>query len=155
MFCKSNVFKVENKAAGKSFLKTYQATRLQNTIAGGFFVNLGKFLEHLLLRPSRLLHIYSKLTFNNKKRIIPFSLWMILYLPMVIRIRVVTRILPDVATTFTVAKPRRGKRAEVFGDTIGMLRWDWETKLSVFCIVTLIVNLKCLKISQIKIEKIP
>ena len=137
MFCKSNVFKVENKAAGKSFLKTYQATRLQNTIAGGFFVNLGKFLEHLLLRPSRLLHIYSKLTFNNKKRIIPFSLWMILYLPMVIRIRVVTRILPDVATTFTVAKPRHGKRAEVFGDTIEMLRWDWETKRSVFCIVTL------------------
>ena len=137
MFCKSNVFKVENKAAGKSFLKTYQATRLQNTIAGGFFVNLGKFLEHVLLRPSRLLHIYSKLTFNNKKRIIPFSLWMILYLPMVVRIRVVTRILPDVATTFTIAKPRRGKRAEVFGDTIGMLRWDWETKRSVFCIVTL------------------
>ena len=68
MFCKSNVFKVENKAAGKSFLKTYQATRLQNTIAGGFFVNLGKFLEHFLLRPSRLFHIYSKLTFNNKKK---------------------------------------------------------------------------------------
>ena len=124
MFCKSNVFKVENKAVGKSFLKTYQATRLQNTIVGGFFVNFGKFLEHLLLRPSRLLHIYSKLTFNNKKRIVPLSLWMILYLPMVVRIRVVTRILPDVATTFTVAKLRRGKRAEVFGDTIGMLRWD-------------------------------
>ena len=127
--------RLKNKAAGKSFLKTYQATRLQNTIAGGFFVNFGKYLEHL--RPSRLLHIYSKLTFNNKKRIVPLSLWMILYLPMVLRIRVVTRILPDVATTFTVAKPRRGKRAEVFGDTIGMLRWDWETKCSVFCIVTL------------------
>ena len=79
---------------------------------------------------------------------------MILYLPMVVRIRVVTRILPDVATTFTIAKPRRGKRAEVFGDTIGMLRWDWETKRSVFCIVNT-VSLKCFKISQIKIEKIP
>ena len=143
--------RLKNKAAGKSFLKTYQATRLQNTIAGGFFVNFGKYLEHL--RPSRLLHIYSKLTFNNKKRIVPLSLWMILYLPMVLRIRVVTRILPDVATTFTVAKPRRGKSWGVWGhDRNAPMGLRDKTFRILHCNTA---SLKCLKISQIKTEKIP